>query len=212
MLWSSRLIAASWSGSWLAASSVAALALSLPVLEAARAGSGTDLSTLTRVCDPRGETAPAYPVVFTGTVQSVSQQRTSERRAGLPSWLPDWLPFARVEGPLSLPLVRFETTVRYKGGVHRHETVQWLAGGRPRAGAHYTVFASVSAGQLETDPCAPNTQVRFDPERYGLVGQPPLSDPELFAGWQAGALIVAIVMAAAGIAILLLGRARRQRR
>jgi hypothetical protein len=201
MPWSWRRTGAWWSASWLTASLVAA-ALALAPADA----------TLARLCDPGAEGAPYYPVIFTGTVESVSDQHETSRRPGLPPSLPSWVPFSTQEGAATVRVVRFQASVRYRGDVHRHEAVQWLAGGRPRAGARYTVFATVVRDHLETDPCAPNTQVHFDAQRYGLVAQPPFADPEPFAGWQLGAAAVAVLLGLAGLAAWLLGRRSRQPR
>jgi hypothetical protein len=199
MPWSWRRTAAWWSASWLTASVAAALALA-----------PADKSTLARLCDPRGDGGTYYPVVFTGTIESVAEQHETHRRPGLPALLPSRVPFSTEEGPATVKVVRFQASVRYRGDVHRHESVHWLAGGRPRAGARYTVFASVARDHLETDPCAPNTQVRFDAQRYDLVAQPPLADPEPFAGWQLGAASVAVLLGLAGLTAGLLRRRRRQ--
>ncbi|MBJ7614642.1 MAG: hypothetical protein DLM67_10150 [Candidatus Nephthysia bennettiae] len=197
MPWSWRRIAASWSASWLAASAAAAL-------------TGAPEPVLPRVCDTGADAATYYPIVFTGVVESVAQQRDATRRAGLPSWVPAWVPFTSVEGPVAQTVVRFQVSARYRGDVHSHESVHWLAGGRPHAGSRYTVFATVDRDHLATDPCAPTTQVRFDAARYGLVAQPPMPDPDPFAGWQAGAAAVATALVLSAAAALLLRRRRRQ--
>lgn len=144
----------------------------------------------------------------------MDQLQESERRTGLPTWVPLWLPFTRTRGTATVTLVRFETTVRYRGDVHRHETVVWSAPGRPRPGAQYTVFASEAGGRLETDACAPNSQTAFDPDRYGLVARPPRPDPSPLEGWQGGlalALATLVLTTAAGAATALLRRSRRER-
>src|ERR1700736_1305822 len=129
MPWSWRRTAAWWSASWLTASVAAALALA-PAEEA----------PLARLCDPGGDGGTYYPVVFTGTIESVSEQHETSRRLGLPASLPSWVPLATEEGPATVKVVRFQASVRYRGDAHRHESVHWRAGGRPRAGARYTVF------------------------------------------------------------------------
>ena len=162
------------------------------------------MPTLARVCEP--VQGADYPIVFTGQVQTVSQQRLSQRRAHLPAWLPAWLPFATEASGGTVTVVRFETSVRYKGEVHRHESVVWSARGRPRPSARYTVFATLVDNRLETDSCAPNSQAAFDPDRYGLIARSPLTDPNPLEGWQGG-LAVAIgalaLMAGAAAAIRL---------
>jgi hypothetical protein len=199
MPWSWRRTAACWSASWLAASTAAALALAPE-------------PSLARVCDPEADATVYYPVVFTGVVESVSEHGDNARRPGLPTWVPEWLPFTTEQTAATGPLVAFQVTARYRGAVHRHESVRWLAGGRPHAGSRYTVFATPSGDRLSTDPCAPNTQVRFDATRNGLVAQPPLADLDPFAGWQAGAAAVVLALVLSALAALLLGRRRRQAR
>jgi len=204
MTWSWRLIAASWSASWLAASLAVA-----PTPALARAPAE---GSMARVCDPESDAATYYPVVFGGTVESVGDQPDSSRRPGVPAWVPSWVPFAYEAGTLAVPLVRFQVSVRYRGEVHRHESVRWLAGRPPQAGARYTVFATVDRDHLASYPCAPNRQGSFDAARYELEPKPPLPDPDPSAGWQLGALAVAAVVVLSAGAALLLGRRRRQSR
>jgi hypothetical protein len=204
MTWSWRLIAASWSASWLAAN----LAVAPAVARAQAPAQGTS----TRVCDPDSDAATYYPVVFGGAVESVSEQRESSRRPGVPAWVPPWVPFASEAGTIAVPLVRFQVRVRYRGDVHRHENVRWLAGRSPQPGARYTVFATVDRDRLATYPCAPNQQGSFDAARYELEPKPPLPDPDPWAGWQLGALAVAAAVVLSAGAALVLGRRRRQPR
>lgn len=197
MPWSWRRTAACWSASWLAASAVAALA-------------GAPEPALARVCDTGTDAGTYYPVVFTGAVEGVFQQHDAIRRRGLPVSVPGWAPFTTVESPVAATVVRFQVSDRYRGDVHKHESVHWLAGGRPHPGSRFTVFATLDRDHLTTDPCAPNTQVRFDGTRYGLVAQPPFPDADPFAGWQAGAAAVATALVLSAAAALLLRRRRRQ--
>jgi hypothetical protein len=204
MTWSWRLIAAYWSASWLAAS----LAMAPAVARAQVPAQGGTA----RVCDPESDAATYYPVVFEGSVESITDQRDSSRRPGVPAWVPSWVPLASEPGTIAVPLVRFQVSVRYRGDVHRHEGVRWLAGRPPQPGARYTVFATVERDHLATHPCAPNRQGSFDAARYELQPKPPLPDPDPSAGWQLGALAVAAVLVLSAAAALVLGRRRRQPR
>jgi hypothetical protein len=203
MTWSWRLIAASWSASWLAAS----LAVAPAVARAQAPAQGSSA----RVCDPESDAATYYPVVFGGSVESITDQRDSTRRPGVPAWVPSWVPFASEAGTVAVPHVRFQVSVRYRGEVHGHESVRWLAGRPPQPGARYTVFATVDRDSLATYPCAPNRQGSFDAARYELEAKPPLPDPDPSAGWQLGGVAVAAVLVlSAAAAALVLGRRRRQ--